>query len=83
MPFDKIIEEIKNNYNTIIEIINDILNKLIENITSVPVIIKCISKIIEQLLNRKYYTKKPELLMNYYQKYSFKLNFFMGNIILS
>jgi hypothetical protein len=83
VSFDEIIEGIKTNYNTIIEIIEDILNKLKENLTSVPVIIKCISNIIEQLLNKKYCQKKSELLMNYYQKYSFKLNFFIGNIILS
>ena len=45
--FDKMVEMIKNNYKAIIEVIDDIINKLKENITSVPVIIKCISNIIE------------------------------------
>ena len=81
--FDKIIEVIKNNYNAITEIIDDILNKLKENITTVPVIIKCISNIIEQLLNKKYIEKKSESLLNNFQKYSFKLNFLIGNILLT
>jgi len=81
--FDKIIEVIKKNYNAITEIIDDILNKLKENITSVPVIIKCISNIIEQLLNKKYIEKKSESLLNIFQKYSFKLNFLIGNILLT
>ena len=81
--FEKIIQLIKNNYNEIIGIIDDIINKLKENITTVPVIIKCISNIIEQLLFKKYIEKKPKSLMNYYQKYIFKSNFFIGNFLLS
>ena len=80
--FDKAIETIKHNYNLIIEILNDILEKLNENITSVPFTIKCISNIIEQLLNKKY-IKKSKNTLSYYQKYIFKSNFFIGNILLS
>jgi len=75
-------EIIKNNYNSITEIILDIIEKLDENITSVPFTIKCISNIIEQLLNKKYYKKLKNTLSNY-QKYIFKSNFFIGNILLS
>ena len=75
-------EIIKNNYNSITEIILDIIEKLDENITSVPFTIKCISNIIEQLLNKKYYKKAKNTLPNY-QKYIFKSNFFIGNILLS
>ena len=75
-------EIIKNNYNSITEIILDIIEKLDENITSVPFTIKCISNIIEQLLNKKYYKKAKNTLSNY-QKYIFKSNFFIGNILLS
>ena len=81
--FEQYIEKIKNNYNVIIEILDDIVNKLKENITSVPVIIKCISNIIEQLLNKKYVERKPKPLITNYQKYMFKSNFFIGNILLS
>ena len=80
--FDKAIEMIKNNYNLIEEIINDILEKLNENITSVPFTIKCISNIIEQLLNKKY-IKKSKNTLSHYQNYIFKSNFFIGNILLS
>ena len=81
--FDKMIEMIKTNYFSIIEIIDDIINKLKENITSVPVIIKCISNIIENFLNKKYIEKKHNLLINNFQQYLFQSNFFIGNIILS
>ena len=81
--FEQYIEKIKNNYNIIIEILDDIINKLKENITSVPVIIKCISNIIEQLLHKKYMERKPKPLITNYQKYIFKSNFFIGNILLS
>ena len=80
--FDKTIEMIKANYNIIADIINNILEKLDENITSVPFTIKCISNIIEQLLNNKYFIKTKNIL-SLYQKYIFKSNFFIGNILLS
>ena len=80
--FDKTIEMIKANYNIIVEIINEILEKLDENITSVPFTIKCISNIIEQLLYNKYF-KKTKNTLSLYQKYIFKSNFFIGNILLS
>ena len=80
--FDKTLEVIKNNYNSIVEAINHILVNLDENITSVPFIIKCISNIIEQLLNKKY-TKKSKNFLSNYQKYIFKSNYFIGNLLLS
>ena len=49
----KSIDGIKNNYNTITKVIDDIINKIKDNITTVPVIIKCLSNVIEQLLNKK------------------------------
>ena len=79
--FEQYIERIKNNYNVIIEILDDIINKLKENITSVPVIIKCISNIIDQLLHKKYLERKPKPLITNYQKYIFKSNF--KNIFLN
>ena len=77
--FYKIIEMIKSNYKKIIEIIDNIIEKLDENITSVPFTIKCISNIIEQILKCKY---SKDSFPNY-QKYIFKSNFFIGNILLS
>ena len=80
--FNTTIEIIKTNYNLIVEIINDMLEKLDENITSVPFTIKCISNIIEQLLSNKYF-KKTKNVLSLYQKFIFKSNFFIGNILLS
>ena len=78
----KAINGIKNNYNTITKIIDEIINKIKDNITTVPVIIKCLSNVIEQLLNKKYMEKKSNKLITIYQKYNFKSNIFFGNFIL-
>ena len=78
----KAINGIKNNYNTITKIIDEIINKIKDNITTVPVIIKCLSNVIEQLLNKKYIEKKSNKLITIYQKYNFKSNIFFGNFIL-
>ena len=80
--FDEKINNLKSNYNIIIKSIDDIIVKINENITKVPVIIKCISNVIEQLLNKKYIERKPTKLISNYQKYIFKSNFFYGNFIL-
>jgi hypothetical protein len=81
--FDEKINNLKSKYNIIIKSIDDIIVKINENITKVPVIIKCISNVIEQLLNKKYIERKPTKLISNYQKYIFKSNFFIGNILLS
>ena len=78
----KVIDNIKNNYKTITKIIDEIINKIKENITTVPIIIKSLSNIIEQLLNKKYIEKKSKKLITIYQKYNFKSNIFFGNFIL-
>ena len=78
----KVIDNIKNNYKTITKIIDEIINKIKENITTVPIIIKSLSNVIEQLLNKKYIEKKPKKLITIYQKYNFKSNIFFGNFIL-
>ena len=81
--FKKMIEMVKNNYFNIIEIIDEIINKLKENITSVPVIIKCISKIIDQFFYVKFNEKKQFSSIDYSKKYIFKSYFFIGNFLLS
>ena len=78
----KVIDNIKNNYKTITKIIDEIINKIKENITTVPIIIKSLSNVIEQLLNKKYIEKKSKKLITIYQKYNFKSNIFFGNFIL-
>ena len=76
------INNIKNNYNIIIKIIDDIILKIKENITKVPVIIKFLSNVVEQLLNKKFIERKSNKLITNYQKYIFKSNIFFGNFIL-
>ena len=79
---DEKINNIKNNYNIITNIIDEIISKIKENITKIPVIIKCLSNIIEQLLNKKYIERKPKKLIGLYQKYIFKSNIFYGNFFI-
>ena len=79
---DEKINDMKNNYNIIIKSIDDIISKIKENITKVPVIIKCISNVIEELLNKIYIERKQNKLITNYQKYIFKSNFFYGNFIV-
>ena len=74
--FQKTIDGIKNNYKIITNFIDEIINQIKENITTVPVIIKCLSNVIEQLLNKKYIERKSNKLITIYQKYNFKSNIF-------
>ena len=72
-----LIDYIKSSYENITEIISNLLNIIKKNLKSIPFIIKSILKIIEFLLNYKY---KNEISL--FQKYMFKANFFLGNIIM-
>ena len=72
-----LIDYIKSSYENIIEIISNLLNIIKKNIKSIPFIIKSILKIIEFLLNYKYNNE-----ISLFQKYMFKANFFLGNIII-
>ena len=77
--FNKIIDMIKSNYKILIEIIDDTIEKLDENITSVPFTIKCVSNIIEQLLTKKYYSYKKKIyqfIKNIYSNQIFSLEIF-------
>ena len=72
-----LIDYIKSSYENIIEIISNLLNIIKKNLKSIPFVVKSILKIIEFLLNYKY---KNEISL--FQKYMFKANFFLGNIII-
>ena len=72
-----LIDYIKSSYENIIEIISNLLNIIKKNLKSIPFIIKSILKIIEFLLNYKYNNE-----ISLFQKYMFKANFFLGNIII-
>ena len=76
--YNYLINTIKKNYERITIFIKELLNKLRENINSLPFIIKCISNIIEILIEKKYST----LHISNFDKFMFKINFFMGNIII-
>ena len=72
-----LIDYIKSSYENITEIISNLLNIIKKNLKSIPFIIKSILKIIEFLLNYKYNNE-----ISLFQKYMFKANFFLGNIII-
>ena len=74
--FNFIINTIKANHLTIIEMITEILKVIKDNINSLPFFIKCILNSIDILLNYKYKNK-----LSLYNKYMIKANFLFGNII--
>ena len=76
--FIGLMRKIRFNYTIITRIIVDIINKLKDNLISCPYSIKCISKIIEFLLKKKYSKNK----LSSYQLFMFEINFIIGNIIL-
>ena len=76
--YNYIINTIKKNYERITLFIKELLNKLKENINSLPFIIKCLSNIIEILIEKKY----SKSHISNFDKFMFKINFFMGNIII-
>ena len=76
--YNYLINTIKKNYLKITSFIKELLDILNENINSLPYTIKCISNIIEILIEKKY----SKLNISNYDKIMFKISFFMGNIIL-
>ena len=76
--YNYLINSIKKNYERITIFIKELLSKLKDNINSLPYIIKCISSIIEILIEKKY----SKANISNYDKNMFKIAFFMGNIIL-
>ena len=76
--YNYLINTIKKNYEKITSFIKELLDILNENINSLPYTIKCISNIIEILIEKKY----SKLNISNYDKIMFKVSFFMGNIIL-
>jgi hypothetical protein len=79
--FMSLIEKIKKNYFEIKKIINGIIEKIKINLISSPIYIKCLSRIIYDLLKIKYNKQKKNELSRY-QLYKFELNFLIGNIII-
>ena len=79
--FIQLMKKIRINHHIITKIIKNIINELYKNLLIVPYSIKCIFRIINDLLDKKYSKEKGNALSNY-QKYLFKINFFVGNIIL-
>ena len=73
----KLVDNIKKNYQIIVEIIRELLDKIKENINSMPIYIKSISNCIDVLLTYKYKNN-----LSLYSKYMIKANFIFGNIIL-
>ena len=79
--FGKLMRKIKINYKIMTKIISKIINNIKENLFSSPYIIKYISKLLITLLEKKY-KGIPGNKLTTLNIYIFKLNFFIGNIIL-
>ena len=79
--FRGLMNKIRFNHRIITRIILDLINKLKENLVSSPYCIKCISKIIDVLLNKKYNILSENKISNY-KLFMFEINFLIGSIIL-
>ena len=75
--FNKLMKNIVINHHIITVFINHIINSISRNIDNFPYLIKCIFKIIDILLYKKYSNNS-----SHFQNYIFKVNFLIGNIIL-
>ena len=75
------IEDIYNiyidNFNIIIEFVEEVLNKINDNIKSIPYTIKCMLYIINTLVEKKFVGRKKNNSITY-QKFILKLRFFLG-----
>ena len=79
--FKQLMNKIIKNYKITTQIILNIINNIEDNLISSPYIIKYISKLLIILLTRKYNRVHNNQLTDL-NIYIFKLNFFLGNIIL-
>ena len=79
--FKQLMSKIKRNYKIINNIISNIINNINDNLISSSFILKYISKLLIILLDKKYKRVSGNKLTNL-NIYIFKLNFFIGNIIL-
>ena len=79
--FRGLMRRIRFNHRIITKIIIDIIKKLKENLISSPYTLKCIIKMIDILLTKKYNDLAKNKLSNY-QLFMFKINFLIGNIII-
>ena len=74
-------EEISNiyidNFNMIIEFVEEVLDKINDNIKSIPYMIKCMLYIINILVEKKFVGRQVNSSV-IYQKFMLKLRFFLG-----
>ena len=77
---EKLVKTMIDNYTKLTDFIDEILQRLKDNITSSPYILKSISIIIEILFDKKYSKNKKKSMD--YQKLMFLSNYFIGNIFL-
>ena len=68
------------NFKIIIIFVEEVLNKINDNIKSIPYTIKCMLYIINALVEKKFMSKKGNIIITY-QKYMIKLRFFLGGFL--
>ena len=77
---EKLVKTMIDNYKKLTDFIDEILQRLKDNITSSPYILKSISIIIEILFDKKFSKNKKKSMD--YQKLMFLSNYFIGSIFL-
>ena len=78
--YETFVNKIKSNYDEITSLISNLLIKIRENINIVPFSLKCIFKIIEELLNKKYQNIKKDAFN--YQLLIIKARILFGCMII-
>ena len=78
--YEAFVNKIKSNYDEITSLISNLLIKIRENINIVPFSLKCIFKIIEELLNKKYQNIKKDAFN--YQLLIIKARILFGCMII-
>ena len=78
--YERLVTHLKINYDSITSILSILLIKIKENINSIPFSLKCIFKIIDELLNKKYSNAKKGIFN--YQLLIIKARILFGCMII-
>ena len=78
--YTQLVNTIKTNYDYIISFISTLIIKIKENINMIPYSLKCIFKILEELLNKKFINQKKEIYS--YLLFMTKTRIFFGCMII-
>ena len=80
--FKELMRNIKLNHRIVTKIIVEIINKIKDNITYIPLILKYISKILTTLVEKRIISSMKRHKLSYFNLCMLKINFIIGNILV-